>query len=60
MLRTPLEVDDPHTLRRYSSSDEVLLAFDTGVVEAHEPIQVRMPTRECMDPFPRKRMPRRR
>jgi DNA-directed RNA polymerase subunit beta' len=45
MLRKPLEVDDPHTLHRYSSPDEVLLAYDTGVLEAHEPIQVRVPRR---------------
>jgi len=45
MLRTPLEVDDPQKLRRYSSPEEVLLAFDNGVIEAHEPIQVRVPRR---------------
>jgi DNA-directed RNA polymerase subunit beta' len=45
MLRKPLEVDDPHTLHSYSSPEEVLLAYDTGVLEAHEPIRVRVPRR---------------
>ena len=45
MLRKPLEVEDPHTLHRYSSPEEVLLAYNTGVLEAHEPIQVRVPRR---------------
>ena len=51
MLRTPLEVDDPHSLRRYSSPEEVLLAYDTGVVEAHQPIQVRVP-RQVLESVP--------
>src|ERR1039458_8100323 len=45
MLRKPLEVEDPHTLHRYSSPEEGLLAYNTGVLEAHEPIQVRGPRR---------------
>ncbi|MGB9482978.1 MAG: DNA-directed RNA polymerase subunit beta', partial [Candidatus Dormiibacterota bacterium] len=45
MLRKPLEVDDPHTLHSYSSPEEVLLAYDTGALEAHEPIKVRVPRR---------------
>ena len=45
MLRKPLEVDDPHSLHSYSSPEEALLAYNTGALEAHEPIRVRVPRR---------------
>ncbi|MGH7705422.1 MAG: DNA-directed RNA polymerase subunit beta' [Candidatus Dormibacteria bacterium] len=43
MLRQPLDGLDPQQLRSFSSPEEVLLAHDTGSLEAHQPIQVRVP-----------------
>jgi DNA-directed RNA polymerase subunit beta' len=51
MLRKPLEVDDPQKLHRYGSPEEVLLAYNTGNLEVHEPIQVRVP-RQIVEAVP--------
>ncbi|MGH7609779.1 MAG: DNA-directed RNA polymerase subunit beta' [Candidatus Dormibacteria bacterium] len=45
MLRKPLEEGDPQRLRRFSSVEEVLLAYDTQTLDAHEPVRVRVPRR---------------
>ncbi|MGH7759769.1 MAG: DNA-directed RNA polymerase subunit beta', partial [Candidatus Dormibacteria bacterium] len=52
MLRQPLDGLDAKELHRYSSTEEVLLAHDTGAVATHQPIQVRLPRRlvEAVDP----------
>ncbi len=41
--RQPLETSDDSRLHAYSSPEEVLLAYDTGALEVHEPIRVRLP-----------------
>jgi len=41
--RQPLETSEDGKLHSYSSPEEVLLAYDTGALEVHEPIRVRLP-----------------
>ncbi|MGH7611634.1 MAG: DNA-directed RNA polymerase subunit beta', partial [Candidatus Dormibacteria bacterium] len=53
MLPKPLEGIDPQQLRRYSSVEEVLLAYDTRVLEAHEPVQLRV-ARRILEAVPEK------
>ncbi len=41
--REPLEKQEDGHLHGYSSADEVLLAYNTGTISAHEPVRVRFP-----------------